>query len=294
MVERVGNWGRWGDDDERGTLNLADPTAVRRGIEAVEKGVVVSLSIPLRARTTPVYPGRPSIIHMMTLDGADYEAGTRRADNGFQFADDYLALSSHSGTHVDALSHVGRDGAMYNGHPTTSVRSATGARKLGIELFGGLATRGVLLDVPAALGVDRLDDDVEIGVDHLEQALEGLELEPGDAVLIRTGWLEKYDGTDPAWHEREPGIGVDAARWLAARDVSLIGADNFAVELVPTREGDMMPVHLICLQEHGIHLVEFLDLTRLAQARVRTCLLVVAPLAVVGGVGSPVNPIAVY
>ena len=281
MVERLGNWGRWGDDDERGTLNLAGPDAV-------------SLGIPLRARATPVVPPRPSIVHLMALDGADYEAGSPRADNGFQFADDYLALSCHTGTHVDALSHVGRDGAMYNGHPTTSVRSTTGARKLGIERFGSLATRGVLLDIPAALGVETLGDHVEIGVADIELALGGLELEPGDAVLIRTGWLERYDGADPSWYEREPGIGVEAARWLAARDVSLIAADNFAVELVPPKDGEMMPVHLICLQEHGIHLIEFVDLTTLAQSGVRTCLLVVAPLAVVGGVGSPVNPIAVY
>jgi kynurenine formamidase len=289
--ERLGNWGRWGDEDERGTLNLAGPDCVRRGLAAVRDGIVVSLSLPLRARDTPTVPPRPQLIHMMTVDGGDFEAGAARGRNGFQFADDYVGLATHSGTHIDALSHVGRDGTMYNGFPTTSVRSTTGARRLGIENFGGLATRAHILDIPALLGVEILEPGTEITVAHLEQGLaaSAAEIVPGDAVLLRTGWL---DGE--LSYEAEAGLGFDAARWLAARDVSLIGADNFAVELVPSATGEMMPVHLVCLHEHGIHLLEFVDLTPLIESAVTSCLLIVAPLAVVGGVGSPVNPIAVY
>jgi kynurenine formamidase len=292
----AGNWGRWGGQDERGALNLLSPTVVREALATVESGRVVSLALPLRGGETPAFPLRPPILHMMSLDGADFEAGARRGANGYQFADDWIGLAGHAGTHVDALSHVARDGTMYNGFAATEVRSTSGARRLGIEKFGGLVTRAVHLDIPVLLGRDSLDAGFEIGVELLEHGLEQAqtELRAGDAVLVRTGWLNRFRPGDANWYRSEPGIGADAARWLADRDVALIGSDNFAVEVVPARDGETMPAHLICLQEHGIHLMELVNLEPLAREVVRTFLLVVAPLPVVGGVGSPVNPLAIY
>jgi kynurenine formamidase len=232
----------------------------------------------------------------MLLDGGDYAAGARRGPNGFQFADDFIALPVHTGTHVDALSHVGRSGAMYNGFPTTTVRSNTGARKLGIEHFGGLIARAVVLDVAAALGAVSLPESFTIGVDHLEEALHraGTDLQAGDAVLIHTGWLARRDALDLRWYETEPGIGPEAAAWLAERDVVMIGSDNWAVEAVPGPADAVMPVHLICLVDHGIYLVEMVDLSPLVAAGVGQCLLIIAPLPNRGGLGSPVNPLAVF
>lgn len=290
------NWGRWGTDDERGTLNLASPAVVLEALAAVERGRVASLALPLRSGDTPTFPLRPQVLHMMSLDGGDFEAGARRGENGYQFADDWVGLPGHAGTHVDALSHVARHGTMYNDFAATEVRSTSGARRLGIEKFGGLVTRGVHLDVPALLGQESLDAGFEIGVELLERSLAAAdtELRAGDAVLVRTGWLERFDPEDAEWYRGEPGIGAEAARWLAAHDVALVGSDNFAVEVVPAGAGETMPVHLICLQEHGIHLMELIDLGPLARAGVGACMLIVAPLPIVGGVGSPVNPIAVY
>jgi kynurenine formamidase len=289
---RGAGWGRWGEDDERGALNLLDSQAVRRGLDAARRGQVIPLGLPVH-RQVPVVPPRPPVLHTMLVDGADFEAGARRGANGFQFADDHLSLACHSGTHIDALSHVARDGLMYNGIPASEVRSTTGARRLGIDRVGGIVCRGVLIDVLGTAGT--LEAGRAITANDLERVLArmAVQLQPGDAALIRTGWVARYDQADPRWYEAEPGIDVDAARWLADRGVVLVGADNFAVEVVPAPSGELLPVHLALLQERGVYLVELLDLEPLVAAAAWTFTFVLAPLRITGGVGSPVNPLAI-
>ncbi|HEY4028586.1 MAG TPA: cyclase family protein [Candidatus Dormibacteraeota bacterium] len=293
MTER-GSWGRWGKDDERGALNLLDAQAVRRGVEAARRCQVLSLGLPVQARQVPVVPPRPPVLHTMLVDGGDFEAGARRAPNGFQFADDHLSLACHSGTHIDALSHVARDGVMYNGIPASEVRSTTGARRLGIDKVGGIVCRGVLIDIVGP-GNRQLDAGRAITVNDLERVLarSALQLQPGDAVLIRTGWLARFDEQDRTWYEGEPGIDVDAATWLADQGVVLVGADNFAVEVVPAASGEVLPVHLTLLRERGVYLLELVDLEPLVAAGAWTFTFVIAPLRITGGVGSPVNPLAI-
>ncbi|HYW27540.1 MAG TPA: cyclase family protein [Terriglobales bacterium] len=287
-------WGRWGANDERGALNLVDAQAVRRGLDAARLGQVLPLGLPVQARQVPVMPPRPPVLHTMLVDGADFEAGARRGGNGFQFADDHLSMACHSGTHIDALSHVARDGLMYNGIPASEVRSSTGARRLGIDRVGGIVCRGVLIDVVGASG-GPLEPGRVIGVGDVERALNrmAVQLQPGDAALVRTGWLSRFDPQDPSWYRAEPGLDVEAARWLADRGVVLVGADNFAVEVVPAPSGELLPVHLALLQERGVYLLELLDLEPLVAAAAWTFTFVVAPLRITGGVGSPVNPLAI-
>ena len=288
------SWGRWGENDERGALNLLDAQAVRRGLDAARLGRVVPLGLPVQARQVPVVPPRPPVLHTMLVDGADFEAGARRGPNGFQFADDHLSLACHSGTHIDALSHVARDGLMYNGIPASEVRSRTGARRLGIDKVGGIVCRGVLIDVLGAVN-GSLEAGRVITAADLERSLGrmAVQLQPGDAALIRTGWLSRFDEGDPSWYEGEPGIDVAAAHWLAERGVVLVGADNFAVEVVPVASGEQLPVHLALLQERGVYMLELLDLEPLVAVAAWTFTLVVAPLLITGGVGSPVNPLAI-
>ena len=287
------SWHRWGDDDERGALNLLDAAAVQRGLAAARRGEVVPLGLPVQARHVPVIPPRPPVLHTMLVDGADFEAGARRGPNGLQFADDHLSMACHSGTHLDALSHVARNGLMYNGVAAAEVRSATGARRLGIENVGGVVCRGVLLDVITHSAA--MEAGQAITVSDLHRALRDVdtELQPGDAVLIRTGWLARFDERDLTWYESEPGIDLDAARWLADQGVVLVGADNFAVEVVPAASGEPLPVHLALLQERGVYLLELVDLEPLVSAAVSTFTLILAPLRITGGVASPVNPLAI-
>lgn len=287
------NWRRWGDDDERGALNLLDAVAVQRGLVAARRGEVVPLGLPVQARRVPVMPPRPPVLHTMLVDGADFEAGARRGPNGLQFADDHLSMACHSGTHLDALSHVARNGLMYNGVPASEVRSATGARRLGIDKVGGIVCRGVLLDVLRQAA--RLEAGRAITVSDLQRALKdaNTELQPGDAALIRTGWLACFEENDRTWYEAEPGVDIDAACWLADQGVVLVGADNFAVEVVPAASGEPLPVHLALLQERGVYLLELVDLEPLMRAAASTFTFVLAPLRITGGVASPVNPLAI-
>ena len=202
-------WGHWGADDERGALNLIGPDQVKRAAALVRTGETVELSQPLSPRT-PVPKHRAGVQHFMGRDGGDYAAGARRP-GGFQFAEDSVVLPLHIGTHIDALCHAWCDDCLYNGFPGMGTRSTTGALRCGIDKMGPIVTRGVLLDMVRLRGA-ALDGRAVIGRTDLEAAVS-VEIEPGDAVLIRTGWLESQT-TEPSFDE-EPGIEVEAALWLA-------------------------------------------------------------------------------
>jgi kynurenine formamidase len=288
-----GNWGRWGPDDQRGTLNLLSPERVLAACALPRSGRVIALGLPVDSRTARL-PGRPPIQHYMAIDGADYEAGARTLD-GRAVADDALVMSPHgTTTHVDALAHVWADGTLYNGHPQALVHSR-GARRCGIEHVESVVTRGILLDLPAVAGVEALAPDMMIDAAMLEAAQRraGVECTAADAVLFRTG---ASAAGSPAGG-RQAGLDGSACRWLAERDVCLVGSDNAAIG--PLVDGGGFHVdrdddaHLVLLWRHGILLVEMLELTELAAAGATAFLLVLAPLRITGGTASPVNPIAV-
>ena len=283
-------WGRWGADDELGALNLLGPEQVRRGMAAVRDGTVLPLAAPIVAGRGFGVAGRPAPLHFMARDGGDY-AGGLAEQGGFGWADDVVTLPTHGTTHVDALSHIWRDGLMYNGVPASNVTSR-GARKLGVHQIRPIVTRGVFVD--AAPGGYR-DPDDRVTAGELERLLERREvaLEPGDALLVRTGWLaEAVAGRADAraW----PGLDGACAGWLAERDVVLVGADNVGVEAWPSGDpDDQMPLHVGLLRDHGVYLSELMDLDGLAASGRATFLFVLAALPLVGAVGSPVAPVAV-
>ena len=281
-------WGRFGPDDERGALNLIGPDQVRHAVSLVSRGEVVSLAQPISARMD-VPPKRPRPSHFMNRDGGDYAAGARRAGD-FGFADDTILLPLHLGTHIDGLCHAWCGHLMYNGVPETAVRS-TGAAKLGVEKFPPIVTRGVLLDIVALRG-GPVPDGEAIGRHLLVEAIgrAGTEIRTGDAVLIRTGWQEAPGEAD---FEAEPGLDVEAALYLAEAGVALVGADNYAIEVLPFPDGTVFPVHQRLIRDYGIPLLEGLVLAPLAAKGVSTFLFMAAALPIVGGTGSPLNPVAV-
>ncbi len=284
-------WGLWGADDEIGAPNLIGPEQVRLAVSLVRTGRVLSLSQPLSERT-PVPKHRAGVQHFMGRDGGDYAAGGKRP-GGFQFAEDTVVMPLHIGTHIDALCHAWCDDQLYNGFPGNSVRSTTGASRCGIDKMPPLVTRGVLLDVVGLRGAPAAPGDT-IGCAELQAAAARAEitLQPGDAVLIRTGWLESQTSHDVDFNA-EPGIDVDAALWLAESGVTMVGADNFAIETLPFPQGTVFPVHQRLIRDHGIPLLEGMVLRSLAEAGGTTFLFVVTPLPVTGGTGSPVAPVAV-
>jgi kynurenine formamidase len=285
-------WHRWGEDDERGALNHIGAAQVRAAAALVRTGQVLGLAQPLSA-LTPVPPHRAGVQHFLGRDGGDYAAGARRP-GGFQFAEDTVVLPLHIGTHIDALCHAWYDDALYNGFPGSGTRSTTGATRCGIDRMGPIAGRGVLLDVAALRGA-ALPDGAAIGRGDLEAAAAraGVAVGPGDIVLIRTGWAESQGRADVVSFDGEPGLDVEAALWLAERGIAVLGADNFAVEVIPFARGTVFPVHQRLIRDFGIPLLEGLLLHDLAAAGRAEFMFAASPLPVAGGTGSPISPMAV-
>lgn len=290
-----GNWGRWGKEDERGALNHLTSQVVLDSLRLPQRGRVYSLGQPIQMAGVPMGPPRrPRPLHVFFRDGADFDAG-EPLEEGKGSAEDYLGLPTHGvATHIDALGHVFVGERLYNGFPRSSVRSS-GMAFCGIDRAGPIITRGILLDIPRLHGVETLEGGYAITADDLRGALaaDQLELRPGDAVLLRTGWPLVFERDPDRYMKSSPGLGTDGARMLCDADVSVTGADNIAVEPYPFAPGESAPVHQLMLVQHGIHLVELLALEELAADHVTEFLFVVAPLSITGGTGSPVNPVAI-
>jgi kynurenine formamidase len=285
-------WHRWGEHDERGALNHIAAAQIRGAASLVRSGEVLSLAQPLSPRT-PVPRHRAGVQHFMGRDGGDYAAGARRP-GGFQFAEDTVMLPLHIGTHIDALCHAWYDDALYNGFPGSGTRSTSGATRCGIDKMGPIVGRGVLLDIAGARG-GPLPDGAAIGHADLERAAgqAGVAIGKGDVVLIRTGWAESEGRADVVSFDSEPGLNVEAALWLAELEIAVLGADNFAVEVIPFAPGTVFPVHQRLIRDFGIPLLEGLLLHQLAATGRREFLFAASPLPVVGGTGSPINPMAI-
>lgn len=286
------SWGRWGAGDEAGALNAITEDLVRGAVGLVRQGRVVPLGVPL-GPDTPVPGHRKRFERLMTRTGADYAAGARRP-GGFQFSEEVLSLAAHSGTHIDALAHAWYDDKLYNGFPSSSSKATTGATKCGADKLRPIVTRGILLDATSA-GAVVLDPGDALEEGHLVACAERADVEPrpGDVVIVRTGWMARSWRDPDRYHVGEPGIDVTAARWLAEAGVSAVGADNYAVEVLPFADDDVFPVHKLLLRDYGIPLIENLYVEELHRSHVSEFLLVALPLPVVGGTASPLCPVAV-
>ena len=299
------NWGRWGEADQLGTANLLTGDVVKGGAAAVATGQVISLSLPIKGSTSSSAPctvphlrGRPLPQHFMSIDGGDYLAGAT-PPGGLSIADDALIISPHgTSTHMDALCHMWNGDTLYNGHPQSRIRSY-GALKCGMENLTGIATRGVFLDVAKFRGRDILDPADRITAADLEAmcSANGVTIGTGDAVILRTGWTKQFYQSSETYWASEPGLATDGALWLAERDIVAVASDNSAICGLNTQggadedlDGD---IHMIFLWRYGIYLMEMLWLDELAKAAPTTFQFVVAPLKIVGGTGSPINPLAI-
>jgi kynurenine formamidase len=284
-------WGRWGSDDERGALNYIGSDEVLRAMRLVRRGKVVSLAQPL-SPDTPVPNHRGPMQHFMQRDGGDYAAGGKRP-GGFQFAEDVVVMALQFGTHIDALCHAWHDDKLYNGFSSNGTRSTTRATRCGVEKMGPIVARGILLNALDESG-SALAKGAAVTRTRLEAAARqaGVTVQRGDVVLVRTGWTETMLH-DPHYYDGEPGIDVEAARWLADAGVAVIGSDNFAVEHIPFPQGTVFPVHQLVIRNYGIALLEGLMLKDLAASGATEFLFVATPLPFVGGTGSPLVPLAI-
>ena len=204
-----------------------------------------------------------------------------------------IITPEHAGTHMDALCHQAEDGKMYGGIRVCATnQTPAGFSELGIDTVAPQLRRGVLLDLPATRG-RVLEPEVEISVDLLRAAAAGIEIRPGDVILVRTGYGAKWD--DPDQYLKAPGMSAAASEWVAAQQPVAAGIDNMAWDYpgrVSAYTGSTLPGHVVLLVRHGIYLVENLQLETLAQSKAKEFLFVVIPLKLKGGTGSPVRPLA--
>ncbi len=297
------NWGRWGDDDEIGTLNHITSEKIVESAGLVRHGKVFSLELPLDGNgpQTGAF-GRVNPIHQMVATGTDHVEGAQDWPMGWGVADDTLFLFLQGGTQWDALAHIFYDGKMYNGFDARLV-SSSGAEKNGIENQKTVVSRGVLLDIPRVRGVEHLLPGDAITGEDLDAACEhhGVEVGIGDIVLIRTGDMARrreLPGWDGFSAGDSPGLSLLSAPWLAEREVAAIATDTWGAEVRPNEiEGSFQPLHLVMVVSMGLFVGEIWYLDELAadcaEDGVYEFQLVAPPLVIPRAVGSPLNPQAI-
>ncbi len=316
VASRVSNWGRWGPEDQVGTLNFIDARARLRGVNSVREGATFALGLPLSSDegiqmgfvAGRVNPNR-TMISVNTPLSADPE--------WIASSEDVVTLAMQCATHWDGLAHVSygagpAGGLLYNGFPASTI-TETGAGKLGIHLVKSLVSRGVLLDVARARGEEILPPGHPISPEDLDAAcaLEGMTIETGDVVLVRTGQMAHLAlpgrpglaGAEPvrdlvAYTWPSPGLTMGTAEWFHARDVAAVATDTFVLEVYPCESEDLyLPVHLLHLVEMGMTQGQNFFLDELADACAvdgrYEFLLDATPLPFTNALGSPVNPVAV-
>ena len=296
LFDAVSNWGRWGEGGARGALNHLTPDRITAAARLVQSGTTITLSLPLQTEARVDVP-EPADHHMTLMPEVDIGSGS------LGFAKDYVGIDYHNDghSHIDAFCHVAFDGSFFDGAPERSVTEAGG--KVGtIEILrSGLVGRGVLLDIPRARGVSWVEPGEHIFREDLEAAerAQGVEVGPGDILLVRTGHTRRLVELGP-WdtQQAKAGLHPSVATFLADRSIAALGSDGNSDTAPSTTEGVAFPIHVLALNAMGVHLLDYLQLEDVAQhceaVRRWEFLFAAAPLRIVGGTGSPINPTAVF
>jgi kynurenine formamidase len=298
LAKKVNNWGRWGPEDEIGTLNLITPDVIRRARDCIKHGKLFSLALPLSedGPQTGQIPGRVNPARTMVA----INNPVSKDPDGARTSDDVVFMGLQAATHWDSLAHMSYGGRLYNGFPSSSI-DATGAARCGIDKVKTLVSRGVLLDVARAKGAERIEGAYTITPDDLDaaEAAAGVAVAAGDIVLLRTGQMLLLKAGDKrAYGTPSPGPGMAAAEWFHDRGVGAVATDSLTFEVYPgERRGLWFPVHLLHLVEMGMTQGQNFDLEELAadcaDDGVYEFFLDASPQPFIGGLGSPVNPIAI-
>jgi kynurenine formamidase len=285
MSANRNNWGRWGQDDQQGTLNLITPKEIQAAAKLVRTGKVYSLAMPLDA-DGPQFPMRHKTWKTTSL---------LNVGEGVGFSDDVVIMHSHSGTHMDSLCHVWSDYQLYNGFDSREHVTSFGSTRNSIEHVPALVGRGVLLDIAEWKGVRNLGLGETISASDLDRcaASQNTTITAGDIVLVNTGWMNIFEQNRALFDSGEPGLDMSCIEWLQQHDISAIGADNQGVEVIATMPPPGLPFHFAAIRDLGLYLLENLKIQPLADDKQYEFLFVAGPLPLTGAVGSPLNPLAI-
>jgi kynurenine formamidase len=302
IFESVKNWGRWGKDDEVGTMNYVTPDTVRQAASLVRSGRRVSMAIPINQTSGPDNPQPASLF---VVQGHDIPIDSSKV----RFGLDWLGMAAHGDchTHVDALCHISYDGLTYNGHPAIDVLRSTGATEQDMAAYHqGIVGRGVLLDIPKLRGVKWLEPGEAVRAAELEQCVtaEGLQIGQGDILVFRTGHhrrrieLGAGDNNPPPVGEGKAGLHVDAIPWMHERRIAAFLPDGDGEAVPSVVDGITYPIHPLQVVSMGMLVSDSLQFEELVVACAeegRSEFMVVGlPLRLPGGTGSPWNPIAIF
>ena len=284
---------KWGADDRRGAANHMGPESVMRATRLIRTGQTFDLGQPLKAGEMPLIGNRRWDMQI-THSGRPLPPfdPSNPARQNFGFTETLWTAIGQVGTQLDGFGHQGLGDSFYNCVKVADVASNGGIDTIGPDVFGTLMTRGVLIDVAALKGVDELGDTYAITAQDLQDALarQNVSIQPGDAVLIRTGW-GKYWTEDPVKYlHSSPGLRLDAEEWLVEQDPMIVASDNCCVEVRPVGVGPL--IHQFFIVVHGLVVIENLKLDELAAAGANEFAFVVQPLPMWGATGSTVAPTA--
>jgi kynurenine formamidase len=303
--KKLSNWGRWGKDDQIGTLNNVTPEDVINAGKLIKRGKVFALGLSLKEPIqSGLFGGRWNPIHTMLATGTDAAAGNQDVPFPYlRYADDAINMPCQASTQWDALCHIFMDDKMYNGHDASLV-DARGAKKNGIEhVRDKMVGRGVLLDMARHKGVDSLDDGYAISNADLDECAkkQGVEIRKGDFVIVRTGHqercLKKQDWNGYAGGDA-PGFAFETCYWIREKDIAAICTDTWGCEVRPNETKDAnQPWHWVVIPAIGISMGEIFYLKELAedcaQDHVYEFFFTAPPLHLPGAAGSPINPQAI-
>ncbi|WP_395693524.1 cyclase family protein [Nocardioides sp.] len=293
----ISNWGRWGADDEIGTLNHVTEERILAAAALVRRGRVFDLGMPLDAHGPQPGGVRFNPIHRMSVTPSDYA----NSADGMVAADDMVMMTLQAATQWDSLAHVGYDDRLYNDVPASAVNSFGASRNAIDKTVGRMVGRGVLLDIARLKEVDSLASGERIEAEDLEAAerRQGVTVGAGDFLFVRTGWYQTFLGGDSAAYlGPSPGLALSCCEWLHRRDVAAVCADNSAVEVLPSEiEGVDVPLHMVLIRDLGLTLGEMFNLEELAadcaETGVSEFFFSGSALKFTGAVGSPLSPLAI-
>jgi kynurenine formamidase len=282
---------RFGAADEIGAANLITPERVLKAAALIKTGRTYPLAVPV-SKDLPAFRHRSFKLYNIQ---PGEQAGKTTGPNQFTFNDELAVAWTGVGTQLNGIGHIGINHVYYNGNHATDFVTVEGVKKLGVEKVPPLVARGVVLDMTVHFGVDIVPGGTTITVADIEATLarQGVQIEAGDVVLFNTGWLELIGKDDKQFLEVEPGIDIEAAKWLAERDIVAFGGDTWASEVYPNPTGEEFPVNQFMLAQRGIYNLELIDTRALLRDGIFEFLFVLGQPLYVGSTQVNINPVAV-
>ena len=293
------NW-RWGEDDAQGAGNLMTAQSIQLALAAVETGQIVELSHDVAMGAPHIWPLQTPYIMTLSRTSKNTEKLLRErmgASNEIGFYLERIEMTTHVSTHIDALGHATIAAESYNGVNREQGADDTGLIKQGIDKSPPFIARGILIDVAAYKGVESLEPGYAITAADLQGALEkqGTKIPEGSIIFVHTGWGKNFTGEPQHYAHTGPGIGLEASKWLASKNVVAIGADNMALEVTPGEDPKVIfPVHQHLLVKQGIYIIENVKSQELADKKLYETTAIMLPTKFRGATGTPLRIIAVY